>query len=168
MIYQCQQGNYHILGEYGYTEIIKNEYGDKEIVSTGFINQAMPLIRYKTGDFVEESNFICDCGDPNKLVKEIKGRAEEIIHLSDGRRIGRLHDQIFKNVNHVKNGQIIYIFPDEFIFRVVPRDNFDNTNLDELHNIIKKLLGKNVRYNIEFVKSLNKKNKFKSVINIQN
>jgi len=54
-----EKGVYRVMPVYGLIEVIKKngnqaEVGETgEIVSTGFINRAMPLIRYRTGDFAE-------------------------------------------------------------------------------------------------------------------
>ncbi|MDX9746419.1 MAG: AMP-binding protein, partial [Syntrophales bacterium] len=62
---ECSQ-DYHIFFEYGYTELI-DEQGDVinspgktgEIIATGFINSAMPLIRYRTGDMAQYADGNC-------------------------------------------------------------------------------------------------------------
>lgn len=67
-----EKGIYEVLLTYGLIEIIKengeraslNEEG--EIVCTGFINEAMPLIRYKTGDYATVNKIA------NGIVMEIK------------------------------------------------------------------------------------------------
>jgi len=56
----CEMGSYHVYSDYGLTEFISVE-GEKEqnvceLVSTGFINPVMPLIRYRTGDLVSLVN----------------------------------------------------------------------------------------------------------------
>ena len=52
-IHTCEYGSYHIIPEYGYTELIPKENSDEySIIATGFWNTAMPFIRYDTGDSV--------------------------------------------------------------------------------------------------------------------
>lgn len=51
------KGLYKISPFYGYTELIAQPNGN-EIVSTGFLNKIMPLIRYKTGDFCKKDNHL--------------------------------------------------------------------------------------------------------------
>ncbi len=48
-----EYGLYSVSPFYGYTELIKSTNGF-EIVSTGFLNRTMPLIRYQTGDLCEK------------------------------------------------------------------------------------------------------------------
>ena len=67
-----EKGVYKVMLEYGLIEIIKkngNQAGvgeTGEIVSTGFINRAMPLVRYRTGDFAEVVKI------ENKIVVEFR------------------------------------------------------------------------------------------------
>jgi phenylacetate-CoA ligase len=75
----CYQ--YHLFPEYGYTELI-DDYGNQinqpgiigEIVGTGFINMAMPLIRYRTGDFGQYASGSCACGRQYQRLENVLGR----------------------------------------------------------------------------------------------
>lgn len=66
------KGVYKVMLEYGLIEIIKKNGNQAavgeigEIVSTGFINRAMPLIRYRTGDFAMVVKI------ENKIVVEVR------------------------------------------------------------------------------------------------
>ncbi|MCK4829592.1 phenylacetate--CoA ligase family protein, partial [bacterium] len=53
IIHTCEHGSYHVIPEYGLTELIPMDDtadGRCRVISTGFWNMAMPLIRYDTGD----------------------------------------------------------------------------------------------------------------------
>jgi len=72
----------HVFPEYGYTEIIDSGNNDiseensvGEIVATGFNNNLMPLIRYRTGDFASIKKNLCRCNRYYKLLKEAIGRS---------------------------------------------------------------------------------------------
>jgi len=75
---------YHLFYEYGYTELVDDkgkvirESGRQgEIVATGFINRAMPLIRYRTGDTAEYAGGeSCPCGRQYRRLSRIIGRRE--------------------------------------------------------------------------------------------
>jgi len=84
--------DYHLFPEYGYTELI-DERGEViyeagragEIVGTGFINQAMPLIRYRTGDFAEYVDGACRCRRNYPRLKRVVGRRDPgKLHGKDG------------------------------------------------------------------------------------
>jgi phenylacetate-CoA ligase len=72
---------YHLFPEYGYTElidgsgnVIKEPGIVGEIVGTGFLNQAMPLIRYCTDDFALYSTGPCPCGRAYTRLARVVGR----------------------------------------------------------------------------------------------
>lgn len=118
----CEQGNYHLLTDYSIVDFIDNN-GRKEIVGTSLNNLATPLVRYKTGDFVEMSSKKCKCGRVFPVIKKIYGREDEIITLSNGTQIGRL-DHIFKDINNLIEAQIVQTTPDTFIIHIVVSPNF--------------------------------------------
>lgn len=80
---ECEYSrDYHLVPEYGYTEIV-DEQGRVireagkcgEIIGTSFINPAMPLVRYRTGDYGEYADpGDCPCGRPHRRIKRIAGR----------------------------------------------------------------------------------------------
>lgn len=90
---QCESSSdFHVHPLYGFTEIL-NAHGEEvtregekgEIVSTGFTNEVMPFIRYRTGDMVTMSFKKCSCGRNNRIIKRIEGRSYDYIVTGDGR-----------------------------------------------------------------------------------
>ncbi|MEM5787160.1 MAG: AMP-binding protein [Syntrophobacteraceae bacterium] len=72
---------YHLFPEYGYTELVDNsgkvikEPGVVgEIVGTGFLNRAMPLIRYCTDDLAMYAAGPCSCGRAYARLERVVGR----------------------------------------------------------------------------------------------
>jgi len=120
----CEQGRYHIISDYSYVELIPSEAGRYELVGTGLSNFVMPLIRYRTGDFVESDAVEqCTCGRSFPVVKRIHGRDDDYVKLRDGRRIGRM-DHVFKDVENILEAQIVQDTLDELVIRVVPSPKF--------------------------------------------
>jgi phenylacetate-CoA ligase len=84
MVAQCERGGYHVISEYGILSL-EDESGDPvvdfdrpgEIVSTGFLNRAMPFIRYRTGDIAVYREGACACGRAHPLLHGIMGRIQE-------------------------------------------------------------------------------------------
>jgi len=83
---QCEEvGDYHVFDEYGFLEILnehdspcaEDEFG--EIVATGFLNRAMPFIRYRTGDFASRSRNTCSCGRHLSRLSSVSGRPPEYL-----------------------------------------------------------------------------------------
>jgi phenylacetate-CoA ligase len=78
--------DYHIFPEYSLVEVLKedgsvatleDEVG--ELVGTALDNFAMPLIRYRTDDWAVMGRDKCGCGRNYKLLKETKGRRQDMI-----------------------------------------------------------------------------------------
>jgi len=76
-------GGYHLRENHLYFEIINpitgecvsdGEYG--EVVFTTFNRQAMPLIRYRTGDIARFSTKPCACGTFLRTMGKVRGRIE--------------------------------------------------------------------------------------------
>jgi phenylacetate-CoA ligase len=80
--WQCKNGNMHISEETVHVEIV-----DGEIVITGLVNKAMPLIRYKIGDRGSISKKKCDCGCKNMILDRLDGRSDDFIKLPSGKLI---------------------------------------------------------------------------------
>lgn len=83
---QCEKGTYHIIEDYSITEIIETENGS-ELVGTNLHNYVMPLLRFKTGDFVNLSQSKCTCGRNFRSVTKIHGRCLEYILTPTGNKI---------------------------------------------------------------------------------
>jgi phenylacetate-coenzyme A ligase PaaK-like adenylate-forming protein len=58
--------------------------GRGELVLSSVMNDAMPLLRYRTGDMVELTAEPCRCGRPGRRIVQIAGRAVRNYVLSDG------------------------------------------------------------------------------------
>jgi len=119
----CEFGSKHLLTDYSFVEIHGD--GKQEIIGTSYNNVAMPLIRYKTGDFFEMANYTCECGRIFPVVKKIYGRSEKGFQLSNGRKIVFL-GHAFKKIPNLLEAQIVQKSADRFIVNLVVNDNFDD------------------------------------------
>jgi phenylacetate-CoA ligase len=87
---QCSESNaYHIQSERLLVEILDDagrpvEPGDEgEVVVTPFYNYAMPLIRYRSGDYVVAGGD-CPCGRSLPTIARFAGRKEHRFTFPDG------------------------------------------------------------------------------------
>jgi phenylacetate-CoA ligase len=109
----CHNG-YHIFPNV-YHEIIDpksnkpvepGEYG--ELVLTSLAREAMPLIRYRTGDITREITEPCACGLKLPKIDYIKGRVDDRIILGSAEKYyPKDFDEIFEPLQAVKDYQII-------------------------------------------------------------
>lgn len=87
--YSCKEGNMHIASNSVHIEIVDKEgqpinsyeYGD--ILVTGKIHLAMPLVRYRIGDVGRFNVIKCSCGS-NEPILEILGRTGESVLTRKG------------------------------------------------------------------------------------
>jgi phenylacetate-CoA ligase len=104
--------NYHVEPTYGYFELVDEEGGVVrepgglgEIVGTSLHNPAMPLIRYRTGDFAEYVGDYCpECNRHLPLIRNIRGRwAGDRIYNVDGSFVTttalNLHNELYQVIN---------------------------------------------------------------------
>ena len=96
MAMECSRGRMHLVPFVGVMEIVRPDGSpcvpgeSGEIVATGLLNDAMPLIRYRLGDCAAwDENQICECGNGHPILKYIDGRTDDYLLTIDGRKIGR-------------------------------------------------------------------------------
>ena len=129
---ECSK-NYHIFFEYGYFElidedgkVIEDAHRQGEIVVTSFEMTAMPLIRYKTGDFAEYVDGKCACGRSYKLITHVKGRwLQEQIVTKKGNKVSitslNMHSAIF---DHVQQYQFYQKKAGALVLRLIKKGSF--------------------------------------------
>lgn len=85
----CQESTHlHNYEEYGHLELFDIEGSVfKRIIGTNLSNFAMPLIRYDTGDLAEIVEDDCVCNRTSPSIKNVIGREDATINLSDGSKI---------------------------------------------------------------------------------
>jgi len=134
-IFTCEEGSYHILPEYGLTELHPMEgafKGQYKVVATGFWNWGMPLIRYDTGDVLTKSNATCSCGRAFPVVKSLSGRTGDVIHTPSGREFGpTLLARIAKGAHNIIASQIIQDKIDHIIVSYIPGADFTERDLTD-------------------------------------
>jgi phenylacetate-CoA ligase len=65
--------------------------GTGELIVSSIMNRAMPLLRYRTGDFVEITNAPCRCGRAGRRITRLAGREVHPFLLSDGTYFAPTH-----------------------------------------------------------------------------
>lgn len=89
--HECSEGRLHTSDENMIVEILDGDRpckpGEKgEIVVTELNNSALPLIRYRTGDFASLAEEPCPCGRQLKVIEELYGRAYDFVLSPSGRK----------------------------------------------------------------------------------
>ncbi len=160
-IHTCECCNYHLIPEYGLTELIPIDKSDEarcKVVSTGFWNMAMPLIRYDTGDIVTKSDDICPCGRKFQLIESIEGREGDVIRTPSGRHLGvTLMIQLLYVIcgtKHIAESQIIQDAVDHLTIEYVPTGKFGKEDLEEFRKLVAKYLPSELDFDFKAVKAV--------------
>jgi phenylacetate-CoA ligase len=126
MAMECPHGRMHILPATGVVEIVREdgtscapgEVG--EIVATGLLNDAMPLIRYRLGDYAAWAEApCCPCGNVHPIFANLEGRVDDYLVTTDGRKVGRLSTAV-KRSPTIHSAQIVQIHPGHAYLLVRP------------------------------------------------
>jgi len=165
-IHTCEQGSYHIIPEYGLTELhpaqAPNEHCHR-VVATGFWNMAMPLIRYDIGDLVEIREGTCSCGRQFPMIKRIVGRDSNFIVTPSGRTLGAMAiEYILSRVLYqmyempVLEGQIVQEADDLIMLEYVPMMEFGDGDAQKLTEILREEIPAEFRVNIRRMNKINR------------
>ncbi len=138
---------YYFWPHYGFVEFgDQNEDGLCEVIATTFDNLAMPLVRYRTGDYVRLAKIDVMREFLWPAVEEISGREQEFLITSTGRRISltafNMHDDIFDGLYAV---QFFQAEPGVAEFRYIPSSKFHSSHLDHIEKGIMRKLGDDFR-----------------------
>jgi phenylacetate-CoA ligase len=157
-IHTCEQGSYHVIPEYGFTELVPVESPDRpcyKIVSSGFWNQAMPLIRYDMGDIAVKSGLSCSCGRAFPVVDSIDGREGDVICTPSGRQFGvTLMIQmlyVIAGTRYIAESQMIQDALDHITVEYVPTGGFTPEYLEDFRRLILKYIPSELRLDFKKV-----------------
>jgi phenylacetate-CoA ligase len=157
---ECEHGSMHVSPDFGIVEILDDEGNpvppgvEGNIVATGLMNTAQPLIRYRTGDLAMWSGQPCACGrDALPVLQHITGRVEDAVFLPSGGEMVRFHG-IFIGLPHVVAGQIVQDDLTSLRVRVICTEAFNQQDEDLIRSrIVKERVG-NINVIIEKVTEL--------------
>lgn len=148
----------YFVPQYGYVEFgPPNEDGLQEVIGTSFHNMAMPLIRYRTGDYVRVVKDDSNLEYPWPAVSEVAGREQEFLVSGTGRKISltafNMHDRIFDGLYAV---QFYQERPGEAEFRYIAGPGFSESRLSSITTGIQRKLGDDFRVVLKPVQSVEK------------
>lgn len=161
------EATYHVWPFYGLTEVFNDQ--DKaaapgeigEIVSTSFISQATPFIRYRTKDLALRGQNHCPSCDRNFLILEqVLGRRGESYITRDGQEIPRTIlglNTIFLasgTFDHIRQYQYYQDTPGQLIMRIIPKPTFSDHQIEFIKKTIKSRLGEETLVEVEMVSEI--------------
>ena len=150
LIHECEVGRMHAAPDYAYLEILDGndrpvEAGQEGyLVWTGFVNETMPLIRYRIGDRgCWETGEPCACGRVFPLVVPTITRDSDLLWCPDGRIFSpRALNQALKGAKSLRFCQLVHERSEHLVVRGVSNhvDAFEDvmTIRKNLQNILGK------------------------------
>jgi len=159
--YECpEHSGLHIDTERSVMEVVNQDGhqmndGEGQILATSLHNYAMPFIRYDTGDLGHIISENCNCGRGYRLLKRVTGRQLEMLMTPEGKYIhGFFFNHILKEINGVKEFQVLQKTLNKIVIKIVPEDDFDDKLLDQINKQlvpIRELIGrKSEAWEVEF------------------
>ena len=130
MAMECSMGRMHVVPAVGIIEILRDDGSPcrpgevGEMIATGLLNDAMPLIRYRMGDYAAWApNQHCTCGNLQPILTRLEGRTDDYLITADGRRIGRL-STAFKRSPEVHSAQLVQDRPGHAYLLIHPGEGY--------------------------------------------
>jgi len=162
--HECDFGRLHLNEENMIVEVLD---GDRkcgpgeagELVITELNNTAMPLIRYRTGDFATIDDGLCDCGRSLRCLDGLHGRAYDTIRTSDGRSFhGEFMLYIMEDLKRkqigIKQFQVIQTDWDDFLIRVVPGERYEQAAQEYIDYTIRNRISENAKVRFALVERI--------------
>jgi len=179
--HECSEGDFHINDENMIVEILDGERacepGEKgELVVTELNNHALPLVRYRTGDFAAFKESPCSCGRSLATLDRLYGRAYDFVVSPTGRRFhAEFLMYVFEEAQRHRIGiaqfQVRQEQPDMLAVRVVPAPSgFTGEMEAKLIDRIRLLMGGEMRVRVERVARISREpsGKMRVIVGLQN
>ncbi len=154
--YECPEGGRHV-SEDRYLELVSGnahvrpgELG--EVVITSLNQYTMPFIRYKNGDFGVYQKETCSCGRGMPVLKEIVGRAEDLITRPDGQVVsGAMFDYVLNEYNEIEKFQVYQRDKQNIEVRIACREPVKKNWVENIRRRIQAFFGKDMKLEIKIV-----------------
>ncbi|MBX3348450.1 MAG: phenylacetate--CoA ligase family protein [Nitrospira sp.] len=144
---ECAWGRMHVVSSVGIIEILRDDGSPclpgeiGEMVATGLMNDAMPLVRYRLGDMAAWSKDTgCLCGSPEPIIESIEGRMDDYLITEDGRQIGRLSTAT-KRSPSIHSAQIVQDRPGHAYLLVRPSEGYQTKDAEMVREDILERIG---------------------------
>jgi len=178
--HECEDGSLHVMAENMIVEVFDGERKCRpgemgELVITELNNRAMPLIKYRTGDFAALSPQKCRCGRTLPVIENLAGRAYDIVVNRAGKLFhGEFFVYIFEEAKRSNLGvnafQVQQITYDHIHIKVVPGYQYGGNTENYIKNKIQQGINSNTRVTIEKVESIEREpsGKMRVVVGMDN
>lgn len=146
---QCERmQGLHVFSTRVHVEVLRPdgapcEPGERgEIVVTDLINDAMPFIRYRTGDLAVVATEPCPCGRGLPVLAAVEGRVSEIIVGPNGKYYSCQSPRLFgSDIPGIAQMQVIQEEISRIEVRIVPGEQWSDASRGQLVDRMRGLLG---------------------------
>jgi len=178
--HECSEGELHTNDENMIVEILDGERacepGEKgELVVTELNNLALPLVRYRTGDFASFKESPCRCGRSLATLDKLYGRAYDFVVSPTGRKFhAEFLMYVFEEAQRHRIGiaqfQVRQERSDLLTVRVVPASSGFTAGMEaRLVDRIRELMGGEMHVRVERVGHINREpsGKMRVIVGLQ-
>jgi phenylacetate-CoA ligase len=154
---------YFFLPGYSFVELIPHSSDGSapafEIVGTSLWNEAMPLIRYRTGDLLRLPWNYGE-GEREQIAygmlpfEGVIGRDQEVLYAPEGMRVLTGIDHIQREVEHIVRIQVVQDALDRVLIRVVPARGFNEADEKRLERNARNKIPRSIDLRIEVTETL--------------
>lgn len=154
---------YFFLSGYAYVELLPHSVDDSapafEIVGTSLWNEAMPLVRYRTGDLIRLPREYGE-REREQIVYGVRafegviGRDQEVLYAPDRMRVLTGIDHIQREVEHIVRIQVVQDALDRVLIRVVPARGFGEADAKRLERNARNKIPRSMEVRIEVTETL--------------
>ena len=163
LAHQCSTGEKYHINEASYLVEILHPREDRpvnrgetgRVVVTDLFSQAMPLIRYDTGDLAVFGEQ-CSCGLDTPVLDRIDGRVVEVIYDTRGRMVSPLTvvTPIARTLEGILQFQFIQQDIKKYLIRLVVFSSFPKAKVSRISDQLKSRLGEDAEIKYEYVDSI--------------
>jgi len=132
---QCKaHGGMHYIPMSHYIEVLRDNGEEADMGETGsmivtsLVHKAMPIIRYRIGDYAAMSKEACPCGRTYPMIREILGRDIEVIKTAGGNIKGFDILDLLKSCEGIADCQVIERSSGGILLNIVKADGFKSGN----------------------------------------
>ena len=118
---RCKQGM-HLWEDNYYLEVVDPDTGrplsdglEGEVVLTTLAREAMPIIRYRTGDIASVCPGDCPCGRTHRRITRIKGRSDDMLIIKGVNIYPMQIEQVLMNLPEVGHNYLIELDREEHL-----------------------------------------------------
>lgn len=158
--HECEEGSMHVMADNLYLEV-DGGHSSGELVVTDFFNMAMPLIRYRLGDFATFSSARCPCGRALPVLEGVHGRAYDLIQTASGKKIHPeaviyIFEDLQSRFKMFSQFQVVQSGLKEFQVKIVPAEGWNDESKSRLLIALKNNIGQEMEFNLSLCNEIDR------------